>query len=218
MRFATLSAGHSNPEVRDPYEVLGVPRQATHAQLKAAHRRLVLQHHPDLQPPEARAVATRTVQDINVAYGMLRDGRHRAVTDAALHRSDPGPQWDDLVTEAGRWAGRWWRRERPRIVAAARAGGRGAVSAIGRLIWLGATLVGGILGFLLATALGRMVVGEAVVGGLAGLLGGMLVGSEYGSGRARRMARIPVPAWPLRVAAGLFVAAVAGGLFLDSRI
>jgi DnaJ-class molecular chaperone len=41
----------------DPYKVLGVPRDATPEQIKAAYRKLARQHHPDLNPgkPEAEA-------------------------------------------------------------------------------------------------------------------------------------------------------------------
>ncbi|MDP8969002.1 MAG: DnaJ domain-containing protein, partial [Actinomycetota bacterium] len=65
----------------DAYAVLGVPSDAGQAELKARHRQLVRRHHPDLVPPEQRAEATRRVQDINVAYGLVRDPATRARYD-----------------------------------------------------------------------------------------------------------------------------------------
>jgi len=34
--------------IRDPYEVLGVPHQATKAEIKKAFRRLARKYHPDV--------------------------------------------------------------------------------------------------------------------------------------------------------------------------
>src|SRR5688572_8263702 len=61
---------------RDPHDVLGVERDASAAQIKAAWRRLARRHHPDLtggDGPAARA-ATREMAEINAAYESLRLG------------------------------------------------------------------------------------------------------------------------------------------------
>ena len=94
----------------DAYAVLGVARDAPQSKLKAAHRALVRRHHPDLAPPAQQADATRRVQEINVAYGLVRDAGRRAEYDRLT--AEPGEALDRLVTAAGVWAGRWWARNR----------------------------------------------------------------------------------------------------------
>ena len=61
---------------RDPHDVLGVPRNAAQATIKAAWRKLAREHHPDLTPndPAATERATRRMAEINRAYAELRDG------------------------------------------------------------------------------------------------------------------------------------------------
>ena len=55
--------------------MLGVPRDAGQATIKAAWRRLAREHHPDLTPddPAATERATRRMAEINRAYAELRD-------------------------------------------------------------------------------------------------------------------------------------------------
>jgi hypothetical protein len=61
---------------RNPHDVLGVPRDAGQATIKAAWRRLAREHHPDLTPNDAGATerATRRMAEINRAYAELRAG------------------------------------------------------------------------------------------------------------------------------------------------
>jgi hypothetical protein len=69
--------GHRyTPDVpkRNPHDVLGVPRDAGQATIKAAWRRLAREHHPDRQSdPAAAERATRRMAEINRAYAELRD-------------------------------------------------------------------------------------------------------------------------------------------------
>lgn len=60
---------------RNAHDVLGVPRDAAQATIKAAWRRLAREHHPDLTPddPAATEKATRRMAEINRAYAELRD-------------------------------------------------------------------------------------------------------------------------------------------------
>lgn len=63
----------------DPYEVLGVSRDATQAEIKAAYRRLAKEHHPDRNPGDA--AAKERFQSIGAAYEILSDETRRAVFD-----------------------------------------------------------------------------------------------------------------------------------------
>jgi molecular chaperone DnaJ len=66
-------------DVRDPYEVLGIPRNASPADVKAAFRRLAAQHHPDRHPEDSDA--HHRFKEINGAYQILSDEQKRAAYD-----------------------------------------------------------------------------------------------------------------------------------------
>jgi hypothetical protein len=68
--------------------VLGVPRDAGQATIKAAWRRLAREHHPDLSnsDPAAAERATRRMAEINRAYEELRAGRNGTQAGAADDR------------------------------------------------------------------------------------------------------------------------------------
>lgn len=64
---------------RDPYDVLGLPRDATRAQARKAWRELVRDTHPDVLqargvPPEAMKLAERRLQLINEAWREISAG------------------------------------------------------------------------------------------------------------------------------------------------
>jgi molecular chaperone DnaJ len=64
---------------RDYYEVLGVSRSATEADLKRAFRQLALKHHPDRNPGDSEAEGR--FKAINEAYAVLSDPDKRAQYD-----------------------------------------------------------------------------------------------------------------------------------------
>lgn len=66
-------------DVRDYYQILGVPRTATAAEIKKAFRKLAREHHPDKKPGD-RAAEGR-FKDINEANAVLSDPDKRAKYD-----------------------------------------------------------------------------------------------------------------------------------------
>src|SRR5215469_15633884 len=68
---------------RDYYEVLGVSRTATDAELKAAFRKLAMQHHPDRNPGDKEC--EHRFKELNEAYDVLKDGDKRAAYDRFGH-------------------------------------------------------------------------------------------------------------------------------------
>ena len=63
----------------DPYTILGVARDATADQIKAAYRTLAKKHHPDLNPGDVTAVDR--FKDISAAYELLSDADKRTRFD-----------------------------------------------------------------------------------------------------------------------------------------
>jgi molecular chaperone DnaJ len=78
---------------RDYYEVLGVSRGASEAELKAAYRKLAMKWHPDRNPGDKDC--EHHFKEINEAYDVLRDGDKRAAYDrfghAAFEQGMGGP-------------------------------------------------------------------------------------------------------------------------------
>ena len=73
---------------RDYYEVLGVGRDATEAQLKSAYRKLALQHHPDKNP--GNKDAEEKFKEAAEAYAVLCDKDKRAAYDRYGHAGVSG--------------------------------------------------------------------------------------------------------------------------------
>jgi DnaJ-class molecular chaperone len=61
--------------MQNPYQTLGVDRNAELDTIKRAYRKLASQHHPD------RGGDTQTFQEIQVAYDILSDPQRRAALD-----------------------------------------------------------------------------------------------------------------------------------------
>jgi molecular chaperone DnaJ len=68
---------------RDYYEVLGVERTADAAALKAAYRKLAMQHHPDRNGGSDESMAK--FKEISEAYSVLSDDQKRAHYDRFGH-------------------------------------------------------------------------------------------------------------------------------------
>jgi molecular chaperone DnaJ len=71
---------------RDHYDVLGVTRNSTPEEVKAAFRKLAAQHHPDKNPDDPKASVR--FKEINAAYQVLSDSQRRAMYDRFGHRAE----------------------------------------------------------------------------------------------------------------------------------
>ena len=79
--------------MRDPYEVLGVPKTASEAEIKKAFRGLAKKHHPDKHAGDA--AAQKKFQEISGAYDILGDKDKRAQFDAGAIGPDGNPRGFD---------------------------------------------------------------------------------------------------------------------------
>lgn len=57
--------------VNDPYQILGVSRDASEDEIRQAYRRLAKKYHPDLNPGNAQAA--QKMNEINEAYDLLKN-------------------------------------------------------------------------------------------------------------------------------------------------
>jgi DnaJ-class molecular chaperone len=82
---------------KDYYQIIGVPRTATEAEIKRAYRKLARKHHPDLNPGDK--TAEEKFKEVNEAYMVLSDPEKRQ------HYDQLGPNWQagaDFTPPSGR--------------------------------------------------------------------------------------------------------------------
>ncbi len=75
---------------RDLYEVLGVNKNASAADIKKAYRRLAMKHHPDRNTGDDAAKAEEQFKEIKAAYEILSDEQKRAAYDQFGHAGVDG--------------------------------------------------------------------------------------------------------------------------------
>ena len=80
-------------EYRDYYQILGIPRTASQAEVKKAFRKLARQHHPDRNPGDASA--EKRFKDVNEANAVLSDPDKRKQYDTL------GADWEQFQHAGG---------------------------------------------------------------------------------------------------------------------
>jgi len=73
---------------RDYYEILGVAKTATDVEIKAAYRKLAIQHHPDKNPDDH--TAEDKFKEAAEAYSVLSDANKRSAYDRFGHSGANG--------------------------------------------------------------------------------------------------------------------------------
>ena len=68
---------------RDYYEVLGISRNATEAEIKKSYRRLAMKYHPDRNPDDKQA--EDNFKEVQEAYDILSNERKRSAYDQFGH-------------------------------------------------------------------------------------------------------------------------------------
>jgi len=93
-------------EKRDYYEVLGVSKNASEAEIKKAYRKLALKYHPDKNPDDA--LAEEKFKEAAEAYEVLSDPQKKAQYDRFGHAGmggagfgGGGMNMDDIFSQFG---------------------------------------------------------------------------------------------------------------------
>ena len=73
---------------QDYYELLGVNRNASEAELKSAFRKMAMKYHPDRNPDDP--AAEKSFKEVNEAYDVLKDDQKRAAYDQFGHEAFEG--------------------------------------------------------------------------------------------------------------------------------
>src|SRR6185312_13084539 len=79
--------------MKDPYQILGVAKSASEAEIKKAFRALAKKHHPDTHPGDEKA--KQRFQEISGAYDILGDKDKRAKFDAGEIDASGNPRGFD---------------------------------------------------------------------------------------------------------------------------
>jgi DnaJ-class molecular chaperone len=96
--------------LEDPYKALGVPRDASQDDIRAAYRKLAKQHHPDLNPGNSKA--EEKFKAISAANALLSDPEKRGKFDRGeidASGQERAPQYSYREHAEGEHGGRYSR-------------------------------------------------------------------------------------------------------------
>lgn len=89
--------------MRDPYDVLGVTRSSSEADIKKAYRQLAKRHHPDQNPTDPKA--KDRFAELNTAYEVLGDPDKKAQFDRGELDAEGKPRFRGFEGFGGREGG-----------------------------------------------------------------------------------------------------------------
>src|SRR6267154_3496547 len=85
--------------MRDPYEVLGVPRGASAAAIKSAYRKLAKKHHPDANKNDPKSAAR--FSEVNSANEIVGDETKRKQFDRGEIDAEGKPRFQGFPGGGG---------------------------------------------------------------------------------------------------------------------
>lgn len=92
--FASIHCTSVLCYIKDFYETLGVPRNASAKEIKRSYIELAKKYHPDANPGSADAA--KKFQEISDAYSVLSNKQKRDTYDGTQARKDPNTDFDPI--------------------------------------------------------------------------------------------------------------------------